>query len=190
MATASWSAPTQELELEVSPVSEIMGRTPAIVLVDPKYPHNVGGAFRAAAAFGVEQLWYTGDRAEAGWRDEGRLPREERLSRYAHVDLFKGSGRFLQQFPRSAVIVGVEVHPSAEVLAYFEHPENAVYVFGPEDGSLPKGIRTACHRFVIIPSDVPLNLYSAVTSVLVHRRVTRQVAGLEPIRRPYATVTR
>ena len=168
----------------------VIGRTPAVVLIDPKYPHNVSGVYRAAAAFGVEQVWYTGGRAQAGWESEGRLPREERLSRYAHVDLVKGTGRFLRAFPREAVVVAVEVHPTAEVLAHFEHPENAVYVFGPEDGSLPKGIRTVCHRFVIIPSDVPLNLYSAVTSVLVHRRVTRQLAGLEPIRDPYATVMR
>lgn len=164
-----------------------VGKTPAVVLVDPKYPHNVGGAYRASAAFGVAQLWYTGHRAEAKWEQEGRLPREERLRGYSHVELFRGEGRFLRQFP-GATIVAVEVHPTAEVLTHFIHPEEAVYVFGPEDGSLPKGIRTACHRFVIIPSDTALNLYSAVTSVLLHRRITRQLAGLEPVQPAYATM--
>lgn len=161
------------------------GRTPAVVLVDPKYPHNVGGAYRACAAFGVEQLWYTGGRAESRWQADGRLPREERLRAYRHVELIRGEGRFLTQFP-GATIVAVEVHPTAEVLTTFTHPDEAVYVFGPEDGSLPKGVRSACHRFVIIPSDTALNLYSAVTSILVHRRITRQLAGLEPIRPAHA----
>ena len=164
-------------------MAEVMGRTPAVVLVDPKYPHNVGGAYRACAAFGVGQLWYTGDRAEREWQADGRLPREERLPRYTHVQLLKATGRFLRAFPRDITVVGVELHPTAEVLTTWErHPDNPVYVFGPEDGSLPKGIRTLCHRFVVVPSDVPLNLYSAVTSVLVHRRITRQLTGLEPIR--------
>lgn len=162
-----------------------VGRTPAVVLVDPKYPHNVGGAYRVCAAFGAQQLWYTGHRAESGWEADGRLPREERLRAYRHVELVRGEGRFLGQFP-GATIVAVEVHPTAEVLTTFEHPENAVYVFGPEDGSLPRGIRTACHRFVIIPSDTALNLYSAVTATLFHRRMARQLAGLEEVRPAHA----
>lgn len=158
-----------------------------MVLIDPKYPHNVGGAYRVSAAFDVKQLWYTGTRAETQWRADGRLPREERLRAHRHVGLYRGEGRFLGQFP-GATIVAVEVHPTAEVLTYFEHPENAVYVFGPEDGSIPKGIRNACHRFVVIPSDTALNLYSAVTSILLHRRITRQLAGLEPVRPAYAAM--
>lgn len=168
-------------------MAQPVGRTPAVVLIDPKYPHNVGGAYRVSAAFGVEQLWYTGNRAEAKWEEQGRLPREERLRDYRHVELLRGEGRFLGQFT-GATIVAVEVDPTAEVLTHFTHPERAVYVFGPEDGSLPKGIRAACHRFVIIPSDTALNLYSAVTSVLLHRRITRQLAGLEPVRPAYATM--
>jgi tRNA(Leu) C34 or U34 (ribose-2'-O)-methylase TrmL len=163
------------------------GRTPAVVLVNPKYPRNVGGAYRSCAALGAEQLWYTGDRAAAQWEAEGRLPREERLRAYRHVELIRGEGRFLRQFP-GATIVAVEVDPGAQVLTYFEHPDEAVYVFGPEDGTLPKGIRTACHQFVIIPSDTALNLYSAVTSILLHRRITRQLAGLEPVLPAYATM--
>ena len=39
-----------------------IGRAPAIVLTRPKYPHNVGAAVRAASCFGIEQVWFTGDR--------------------------------------------------------------------------------------------------------------------------------
>lgn len=156
--------------------------TPAVVLIDPKNSHNVGGAYRTCAGFGFTQLVYTGSRAEDEWLADGRLPREERMTPYTRlVGLAKGTGRFLSAFPSGTAIVGVEVHPTAEVLGQFVHPQGDVaYVFGPEDGSLPKGIRSACHRFVVIPSDVPLNLYAAVTAVLCDRRLQRQRAGLEP----------
>jgi tRNA(Leu) C34 or U34 (ribose-2'-O)-methylase TrmL len=160
-----------------------IGESPAVVLYNPKYPHNVGAVLRSCAAFGMKQLWFTGERAQDQWEAARRIPREERLRDYASVQLRKGEGRFLDtEFPEGTVPVAVEVHPGAEVLTYFEHPENAVYVFGPEDGSLPRGILTACHRVVILPSDHCLNLATAVSCTLMHRRMQRQLAGLEAVR--------
>ena len=162
------------------------GLVPAVALWDPKFSRNVGMTHRVCAAFGVPQLWYTGDRAESDWhsgrRGRQRLPREERLRDYRSCEVIKGEGRFLDQFPPGTVPVAVEVHPGAEVLTFFQHPEHAVYVFGPEDGSLPRGILEPCHRIVVIPSDHCLNLATAVTTVLAHRRMQRQVAGLEEVR--------
>jgi tRNA(Leu) C34 or U34 (ribose-2'-O)-methylase TrmL len=166
------------------------GLTPAVLLDDPKYAHNVGMAYRTCALLGAAQLWYTGDRAEAEWQGLRRLPREERLRQYLdRTELIRAEGRWLRQFPPGTVPVAVEVSPTAEDLAFFEHPEQAVYVFGPEDGSLGKGIRSACHRFVILPSDGgPLNLAVAVGAVLMDRRTKRLRAGLEEPGAPYARV--
>jgi tRNA(Leu) C34 or U34 (ribose-2'-O)-methylase TrmL len=30
--------------------------TPAVVMIDPKFPHNVGAAIRAASCWGVRQV--------------------------------------------------------------------------------------------------------------------------------------
>ncbi len=156
------------------------GKTPAVTLINPKFPHNVGAALRACAAFGVGQLWVTGARRD--WDGMKRLPREERMKAYKDsVGLFRDDRPF-DQFPSWVTPVAVEVDPTAEILTSFIHPENALYVFGPEDGSLPKAVRVKCHRFVIIPSDHCLNLAAAVSCVLLHRRMQRQVAGLEPVR--------
>ena len=40
----------------------------------------------------------------------------------------------------------------AKVLTTPEHPDEAVYVFRPEDGSIPKAWLGLCHRFVHIPA--------------------------------------
>ncbi len=76
--------------------------------------------------------------------------------------------------------VCVEVREHAEPLPDFEHPEDAVYVFGPEDGHVPKAVRHLCHRFVVVPVAHCLNLAAAVNVVLYDRRVKRQRLGLEP----------
>jgi tRNA(Leu) C34 or U34 (ribose-2'-O)-methylase TrmL len=165
------------------------GRTPAVLLDDPKYPHNVGMAFRACACLGVPQLWYTGTRARDVWQEMSRLPREERMPRYtSRTELIAAEGRWLGRFPPGTVPVAVEVSPTAEDLTWFEHPDQAVYVFGPEDGSLSKGTRSACHRFLILPSDGPLNLAVAIGWVLGDRRTQRIRAGLEAPRAAYAGV--
>lgn len=164
------------------------GKTPGVILVNPKFPHNVGAALRACAAFGAQQLWVTGNRAQ--WEVTGkgqRLPREERMRAYKDkVELIR-SDRPLDAYT-AAVPVAVEISPTAEPLVHFDHPDNALYIFGPEDGSIPVVYRRFAHRFVIIPSDHCLNLASAVSCVLMHRRLQRQMAGLEPVRAAYETI--
>src|SRR6202451_2034474 len=109
----------------------------AVILMNPKYPHNVGAALRACAAFGTDQLYVTGNRAQ--WEVTGkgqRLPREERMRAYKDkVELIRNDRPFDLV---SGVPIAVEVSPTAQPLATFTHPEDAVYVFGPEDGSVPK----------------------------------------------------
>jgi tRNA C32,U32 (ribose-2'-O)-methylase TrmJ len=144
------------------------GAAPAVALVNPKYPHNVGSALRSCSAFGIRQLWFTGNRALEAIAARGRLPREERMKGYQDVALVQDE-RFLDRFGPDVTPVAVEVRQQAESLATFTHPARALYVFGPEDGGLGRPIVNHCHRFVIIPSRHCLNLATAVSIVLAHR---------------------
>ncbi len=157
------------------------GIAPAIALVDPKFPHNVGKAVRAASCFGIKQVWFSGNRVSLkprGKRD--RLPREERMKGYKEVEL-RHFDYFFDHFDRDVVPVAVELRPKAENLILFEHPEKALYVFGPEDSSLSKVHLRHCHRFVVIPTRHCTNLGSAVYLVLYDRLYKRCMAGQEPI---------
>ena len=66
----------------IQPGDTPLGRAPSIVLCDPKFSHNVGMVVRLAAAYGVAQVWYTGERVALDVRMRGRLPREERMKGY------------------------------------------------------------------------------------------------------------
>lgn len=149
--------------------------TSAVLLIEPKFPHNVGNALRACALLGAETLYWTGDRVPdpKTWPEGARLPREERMRCYAKTKL--------EWIPGTKPIIAgrytpvcVEITDGAEDLRDFVHPENGLYVFGPEDGDISKGVRHACHRFVRIPAAdpderTPYNLAFAVGVVLYDR---------------------
>lgn len=165
-----------------------------ILLCDPEFPHNVGGAVRAASCFGAKAVTFTGSRvpdphSHAMSRFERRLPREERMRAFRDVDVSRvGQGASpysVIQLIRRVREVGmtpvcVEFDDTAELLPYFVHPENALYVFGPEDGSVSASTRSACHRFVTIPTRSCVNLAAAVYITLYDRTVK---CGWEPRRR-------
>ena len=152
-----------------------VGKTPAIVLINPKYPHNVGGVVRAASNFDFKQVWFTGDRVSLKPEKGTRLPREERMKGYQDVEL-RQHNYPLECF-EDAVPVAVELRPGCEQLPEFEHPENAVYLFGPEDGSIKSVFLQHCHRFVVIPSQHCLNLAAAVNVVLYDRMIKEWMMG-------------
>lgn len=149
--------------------------TASVLLIDPKYDFNVGGVVRAAALFGASEVRWSGTRVPTGkpghrgiW-----LPREERAPRYSGVECgtVTDAREFIEK--AKAIPVAVERRRGAEDLPSFIHPKDALYVFGPEDGSLGRAILSLCHRFVAIPSliESPLTLAAAANVVLYDRMV-------------------
>jgi tRNA(Leu) C34 or U34 (ribose-2'-O)-methylase TrmL len=154
----------------------------AVVLCNPKTPYNVGAAIRACSIYEIPTLRWTGDRiataegrrkAGSSLKNRPRLPREERLKDYANVDWREGADDVVSSLAAQKHLtpVAVELVPGAEFLHEFVHPGNALYVFGPEDGNIPKGMLAVCHRFVRIPTcnRTPLNLAAALNVVLYDR---------------------
>ena len=151
------------------------GVFPSIIMVDPRDPFNVGAGVRAASCFGVEQIWVTGKRcAEHVWKSK-RIPREERMKGFSDVDII------LDQQPldyfKDAVPVAIELLPNSENMLAFEHPKNAVYVFGPEDGSVTNSMRALCHRRVFIPTRHCTNLGAAIYLTLYDRLMKEYMCG-------------
>jgi tRNA(Leu) C34 or U34 (ribose-2'-O)-methylase TrmL len=145
-----------------------VGRPPSVCLINPKFKHNVGATVRAASCFGIEQVWFTGNRVSLDTEKKERLPREERMKGYKSVDLIQFDYPF-DAFDNGVVPVAIEIRENSIPLPYFTHPENALYIFGPEDGSLGKAVTRHCHSFAIIPSRHCTNLAAAVYIVLYDR---------------------
>jgi tRNA(Leu) C34 or U34 (ribose-2'-O)-methylase TrmL len=146
--------------------------TPTIVLLEPRFVDNIAAAVRAASAFDIKQVWYTGRNING---DARRLPRELRM--YSdRVDLFH-SDKPLDMMPDYAVPVALEYAASHSSLVYFRHARHNVYVFGPERGEVPGHIKGLCHHVVSIPTAHSLNLAATVNIVLYDRAMKREVYG-------------
>lgn len=156
---------------------DVVGVAPSVVLDDPKFAHNVGNTMRACSCWGIEQLWWTGKRVQIEIAEGNRIPREERMKGYKAVKLFAHDDPL--SFFEDATPVIIELKPNTENLLDFEHPENAVYIFGPEDGSVSGRFLRRGHRFIQIPTHHCLNLAAAVNCVLFHRRLVRITDGRE-----------
>ena len=137
---------------------------PAVVLIDPKYPHNVAAAIRACSCFGVEQLFWTGHRVRL--ESFKRLPREEGMKGYKEV-VWKNEERPFDVLRRTPVCV--EIGRGSTPLPSFVHPQDAIYVFGPEDGGVPGQVRKHCHHFTYISARHCLNLAAALNVILYDR---------------------
>ena len=97
----------------------------------------------------------------------------------AAMAAFAGAGSFayadLADFqahrPFSAPLVGVELADEAQPLEQFHHPRQALYLLGPEDGSLSRAAVDLCQYVVSFDSRYCLNVASAGTVVLYDRHV-------------------
>src|SRR5262245_9233597 len=84
------------------------GQAPAIALINPKYPNNVGMVVRLASCYGLRQVWFTGHRVSLNPSGKERLPRGERTKGYKGVQMNHYEYLF-DQFPANTAPVAVEV---------------------------------------------------------------------------------
>jgi len=134
-----------------------------IGLVNPKSPENVGMVMRAAGCYEASKVFYTGkrfDRSRQFFTDTKNV--HEKIPMQHAEDL-------LTTVPADAKIVAVELVEGATPLIHFQHPEQAYYIFGPEDGSLTQTILDACDHVVYIPTIGCMNLAATVNVVLYDR---------------------
>ncbi|MNN69077.1 SpoU rRNA Methylase family protein [compost metagenome] len=71
--------------------------------------------------------------------------------------------------PLGCTPVAVELVEGARPLPEYTHPDRAIYIFGPEDGSLSADVRAWCEETIYIPTEGCMNLAATVNVVLYDR---------------------
>lgn len=135
----------------------------SIGLIDPKSPSNVGAVMRAAGCYQADEVRYSGsryDRAARFHTDTKNVSRSIPL---------KGTADLLGDLPEGTRVVCVELVEGATALPSFVHPECALYVFGPEDGSLDQSLVDRADAVVYVPTVGCMNLAASVNVVLYDR---------------------
>lgn len=137
-----------------------------IGLSNPKSPTNVGAVMRAAGCYGAHSVLYTGtryDRAVKLNTDTKQASSQIPLIQQQHLLDNKAEG---------IQIVCVDLVEGAIPLPNFKHPEKALYLFGPEDGTLEQKIINQADAVVYVPTTGCMNL-AATVNVLLYDRLAK-----------------
>jgi len=138
----------------------------SIGLTNPKSPTNVGAVMRAAGCYQADAVYYTGlryDRASAFQTDTQNIAAKTPLT---------GVDNWLDSIPESTNIVCVELAEGAIPLPAFEHPDNVIYIFGPEDGTIDQKVIDRASAVVYVPTVGCMNL-AATVNVLLYDRLAK-----------------
>lgn len=135
----------------------------AVGLWNPKYDGNVGGTIRSAGLFDCRLVVIGGHRLKIN----GRIERTDTRKAHRHVPVV-WSENPLDAIPHESTVVAIEMSKHSKCLTTFEHPESAFYLFGSEDGGIPRNVQDICDHVISIPVG-SINLASAVSIVLYDR---------------------
>lgn len=131
-------------------------------LHNAKNPINVGEALQATGVYDAAMV------AVSGKRYHGAIT--DKMKAYRHMPLIQ-TENLQNVIPYDCVPVAVDLIDGAIALPKYEHPERAFYIFGPEDGTLGKGVLDYCRDIVYIPTKACMNLAATVNVVLYDRMV-------------------
>ena len=132
----------------------------AVGLYHTKKDVNLGGVLRAAFCYDAALVVVAGLRFERQASDTSKA--------WRHIPVLETSD-LLNAIPYDCAPVAIEVNPHAVSLVNYVHPERAYYLFGPEDGALPKEVMAKCRDVVSIPTQFCMNLAATVNVVLYDR---------------------
>ena len=141
-------------------------QTVLIGLINPKSPVNVGAVMRAAGCYRAGSVRYTGERFGRAARYQTDTKNMTTKIPLQHVDCL------LQDLPPAVKVVCVEFAEGAQPLPGFIHPAHALYIFGPEDGSISQDIINRADDVVYVPTVGCMNLAASV-NVLLYDRLSK-----------------
>ncbi|MDC0610606.1 RNA methyltransferase [Vibrio sp.] len=137
--------------------------TAIIGLCNPKSPTNVGAVMRAAGCYQADQVRYNGARYDRAVRFQ-----TDTKNSLDKIDLVSMDD-LTADLDEGVKIVCVELVVGATSLPDFIHPEKAIYLFGPEDNSLPQELVNRADHVVYVPTVGCMNLAATVNVVLYDR---------------------
>jgi tRNA(Leu) C34 or U34 (ribose-2'-O)-methylase TrmL len=162
---------------------ELTKQQVTIGLSNPKSPTNVGAVMRAAGCYQVDQVFYTGRRYElAAQYNKDTLKTD---TKNAHqiiplqsIDNFIHLKDLVENISSKAKVICVDLVEGATPLPHFIHPDEAIYIFGPEDGTIRQDVIDIADEVVYVPTIGCMNLAASV-NVLLYDRLAKALQNKE-----------
>lgn len=135
----------------------------SIGLTNPKSPSNVGAVMRAAGCYQADEVFYTGQRyARAAKYNTDTKNVSDRIP-------LTPKGSLIDDVPEGTEIICVDLVEGAIPLPEFIHPARAIYIFGPEDGTISQTVIDKADSVVYVPTVGCMNLAASVNVLLYDR---------------------
>lgn len=145
-----------------------------IGLTNPKSPTNVGAVMRAAGCYQVDQVLYTGRRYEQAAKYNKDTLKTDTKNAQGKIPLlavedFINIKGILENISSTTKIICVDLVEGATPLPHFIHPPQAIYIFGPEDGTIKQQVIDSADDVVYVPTVGCMNLAASVNVLLYDR---------------------
>jgi len=154
-----------------------------IGLINPKSPENVESVMRLSGNFSVNGVYYSGSRYPRAAKlkpctvDMSRKVSKSipliQVANFIDVPIVDDS---IIEIQDDLKIVCVEFAENAILLPEYQHPKNALYIFGPEDSTISQQLIDRADDVVYIPTVSCMNL-SATVSVVLYDRLAKSSQG-------------
>ncbi|MGR0277546.1 RNA methyltransferase [Marinomonas dokdonensis] len=151
-----------------------------IGLTNPKSTTNVGAVMRAAGCYQADQVLYSGSRYDRAAKMATDTKKAHTNIPLLHIDSLDAES-FIDAVAEDVAIVCVDLIQGATPLPAFEHPDKALYIFGPEDGTISQQVVNQSDHVVFVPTVGCMNLAASVNVLLYDRlaKSSRALAGDE-----------
>ncbi|ETX10289.1 23S rRNA methyltransferase [Marinomonas ushuaiensis DSM 15871] len=152
-------------------------------LTNPKGAENVGSVMRAAGCYQVDQVLYSGQRYDRAVKMSTDTQNASTSIPLINIETLNVDN-LIDAVDSDTKIVCVDLIQGATPLPAFQHPEKALYIFGPEDGTIEQKVVDRADYVVFVPTVGCMNLAASV-NVLLYDRLAKSVraeAGDELIR--------
>ncbi|TEW55969.1 TrmH family RNA methyltransferase [Psychromonas sp. RZ22] len=140
-----------------------------IALTNPKSSTNVGGAMRAAGCYDAQKVVYSGERFNRSVRLAADTQKVHEIVPLVHYE------DLLSALEPGMKLVCVDLIEGATPLPNFEHPQNAMYLFGPEDNTIKQQVINKADAVVYVPTIGCMNLAASVNVILYDRLAKSQL---------------
>lgn len=132
-----------------------------IALFYPKFETNVGIVMRTAAIFDVDFVYIIGPVRYKHMRTDVL-----KATRHVPTIHFSSFDDFWNHIPHNTDVIGVELSERSRPIENWVHRPRSLFLFGPEDGSIPDKELNRCIGKIKLPGFPSLNLSTAVAVTL------------------------
>jgi tRNA(Leu) C34 or U34 (ribose-2'-O)-methylase TrmL len=138
-----------------------------LAIINPKSPQNMGSILRAAGCYQAQSIRYTGTRYA-----RAKAFSTDTKNAHLNIAVTQVTSVIHPVNDKHLTKVAIELVKGATPLPLFKHPEEALYIFGPEDGSIDQDVIDQCDYVVYIPTIGCMNL-AATVNVLLYDRLAK-----------------